>query len=61
MFIVNYFFPFAVFALAKLMNAKEDQSQLSAIARYLILCCFIFNFKLIEICAQIPPMIMGGE
>ena len=64
MFIINNFFLFAVFALAKLMNAKEDQSQLSAIARYLVLCCYIFNFKPIEICVQLelpPPMIMGGE
>jgi hypothetical protein len=28
---------FAVLALAKLMNVKEDQSKLSAIARYLLL------------------------
>lgn len=27
---------FAVFALAKLMNVKEDQGQLSTIARYSI-------------------------
>lgn len=33
-YIIDFMFVYAVFALANLMNVKEDHSQLSAIARY---------------------------
>jgi hypothetical protein len=41
-------FYFAVYALGKLMNVKEDESQLSAIARS------FFFFMTFKICKVLP-------
>lgn len=42
---------FAVFSLARLMNVKEDQGQLSAIARYSIFFS-VFSGTTINMCIK---------